>query len=318
MKLVFGAASLSSQRFADLHKEAAKYFDEIVLNPYGRKLESEELMSMWDNADAIIIGNEKYSAEVLAKAPRTLKVLAKNGVGYDNVDLKAARELGIDVCTTPGANADSVADCALALLLCVQRNMVRHDNVIREGGWKRLGGHELTGYTIGVLGMGAIGKGVIKRATAFGMKAMAYDPYFDEKFAAEYGVQKATAEEVFAQADVVSLHLPSTPETRHIINEETLATMKPNAVLINTARGELVDEMALYNALKDGIIAGAGLDVFESEPVGSSPLVTLDNVVVTPHIAGNTTESGNRIGRMALQNIVDILSGRPCRSIVNK
>ena len=318
MKLVFGAASLSSKRFAELHKEAAKYFDEIVLNPYGRKLEEEELMSMWDNADAIIIGNEKYSAEVLAKAPKTLKVLAKNGVGYDNVDLKAARELGIDVCTTPGANADSVADCALALLLCVQRNMVRHDNIIREGGWKRFGGHELTGYTIGVLGMGAIGKGVIKRATAFGMKAMAYDPYFDEKFAEEYGVQRATTEEVLAQADVVSLHLPSTPETRHIINEETLATMKPNAVLINTARGELVDEMALYNALKDGVIAGAGLDVFESEPVGSSPLINLDNVVVTPHIAGNTTESGNRIGRMALQNIVDILSGRPCRSIVNK
>jgi len=318
MKLMIGAASLSTAKFAALHKEAEKYFDEIVLNPYGRKLEENEIYTMWDCADAIIFGNEAYSAEVLAKAPRTLKVLAKNGVGYDNVDLKAARMRGIDVCNTPGTNSDSVADMALALILCVQRNMVLHDELMRECKWKRLGGHELSGKTIGVLGMGSIGKGVIKRAVAFGMKAIAFDLYFDDKFAAEYGVERMSAEDVISNADVLSLHLPTTPETAKIINAESLKTMKPEAIVINTARGELIDEAALCEALENGVIAGAGLDVFEHEPLGDSPLINLPNVVLTPHIAGNTTESGERVGMMALQNIMDIINGRPCKNIVNK
>jgi len=231
MKLMIGAASLSSERFADIHKEAAEFFDEIVLNPHGRKLEEEEILSMWDNADAIIFSNEHYTRELLARAPKTLKVLAKNGVGFDTVDIEAARDFGIDVCNTPGANADSVADSALAHILCLQRKMVLHDNLLREGKWKRLGGHELTGLTIGILGMGAIGKNVIKRAAAFGMKAMAYDPYFDEKFAAEYGVERASAEQIFIKADIISLHLPITPETEHIVNEKTLGMMKKTALL---------------------------------------------------------------------------------------
>ncbi len=318
MKLMIGAASLSSPSFSKLHERARAYFDELVLNPFGRILEESEIVALWDNADAILFGNEKYSADLLARAPKNLKVLAKNGVGYDSVDTAAAKKLGIAVCNTPGSNTESVADAALAYILCLERSLLRHDAAVRGGQWKRFGSHELRGQTLGVLGMGAIGKGVIRRANAFGMKAMAFDLYFDQAFAAENGVQQATVDEIIRSADVLSLHLPSTPETRHIINAESLAKMKPNAIIINTARGELIDEAALAEALISKKIAGAGLDVFENEPLKNSPLTALDNVILTPHIAGNTTESGVRTGEMALQNIIDILEGRPCKNIVNR
>lgn len=316
MKLLIGANSVSKPQYAAIHEKAKEVFDEIVLNPFGRTLTSEEVMERWEGVDAILAGTEKYTAEMLKNAPASLKVISRHGVGLESVDLDAAREQGITVCNTPGANADAVAEAAMGLILSVLRKIPLSDHYVRSNNWKRSEGRLIKGQTVGVIGMGNIGKGVIRRCQGFGAKFMAYDPYFDEAFAAEYGVTPAGIEDVLKNADIVTLHLPSTPETYHIINAETLAMMKPGAVLINTARGELVDEAALYEALKSGHLGGAGLDVYSSEPIYNSPLFELDNIVVTPHMAGNTSDTTMNMGMWALDNAIKVATGQEGAVIV--
>ena len=316
MKLLIGANSVSKPQYAAIHEKAKEVFDEIVLNPFGRTLTSEEIMERWEDVDAILAGTEKYTAEMLKNAPPSLKVISRHGVGLESVDLVAAKAQGITVCNTPGANADAVAEAAMGLILSVLRKIPLSDHYVRSNNWKRSEGRLIKGQTVGVIGMGNIGKGVIRRCQGFGATFMAYDPYFDETFGAEHNVVRASVEEVLKTADIVTLHLPSTPETHHIINAETLAMMKPGAVLINTARGELVDEAALYEALKSGHLGGAGLDVYSSEPIYNSPLFELDNIVVTPHMAGNTSDTTMNMGMWALENAMKVVTGQEGAVIV--
>ena len=282
---------------------------ELVLNDLERPPTEEELLARIGDADALISGTEPVTARVIAAAPR-LKVISKHGVGFDNVDLAAAGARGIVVAVCGGPATDSVADMAMALLLAVARRVPQADASVKQGRWKRFVGPELRGKTLGIVGLGQIGKAVADRAKGFGMRLVAHDAREDRAFAASSGVSCVTLDELLATSDFVSLHAPVTHETRRMIGSERLRRMKRTAFLVNTARGELVDEDALYHALKDGVIAGAATDVFVHEPPGADhPLLTLDNFVATPHSAAQTPEGLRRMGEVCAENVLRVLRG---------
>jgi D-3-phosphoglycerate dehydrogenase len=226
--------------------------------------------------------------------------------------------LNIKVTNTPGVNADAVADLTLGLMLSIARKIPQYDASVKAGKWGRYVGFGLNGKTLGIVGMGAIGKKVAKRALGFDMNILAYDPFFDDEFAQKNGIVKASIEEILQNSDFVTLHMPVTNETKNLINEESLKKMKKTAYLINAARGPLIDENALYNALNNNQIAGAALDVFETEPLYESPLFALDNIVVQPHLGGHTVEASFMMGKLAIDNTVAVLKGENCRFVVNK
>jgi len=245
-----------------------------------------------------------------------LKVISRYGTGCDNVDLAVARECGVTVCYTPGANSQAVADLTFGMMLCLARRLPLLDRDTKAGGWTRSVGVELYDKTMGVVGLGAVGKGVARRARGFSMRTLAYDPAFDAGFARENGVTESTLERLFRDSDFISLHIPLTAETRHIINRDALASFKPGAILINTARGGLIDEDAAYEALSSGALGGLGLDAYESEPPdASSPLFGLNNVILTPHTGSHTREAIENLADMSVENLVAVLSGRPCKYI---
>jgi D-3-phosphoglycerate dehydrogenase len=288
---------------------------ELVPNDLGRAPTEAELVARIGDADALISGTEPVTAAVLAAAPR-LRVIAKHGVGYDNVDLAAAAARGVPVCVAGDAIADSVADHAFALLLALARSVPRGDRAVRAGGWPRLVGPELRGRTLGLVGLGQIGRGVCRRAAGFGLRLLAHDPFPDETFARTWGVRYVPLDELLGAADFVSLHAPLTDATRGLIDAGRLARMRPGAGLINTARGELVDESALYAALRSGHLGGAASDVFVREPPGASPLLTLDTFIATPHVAGQTVEGLRRMGEVTAENALLVLQGKPARFAV--
>ena len=240
---------------------------------------------------------------MIAAAPK-LKAIAKYGVGVDNIDLDAAKARDIKVSRTVGANAEAVADYAMALLLAVARKTVLIDQHCRQGDWKKITTRDVTGGTIGILGLGAIGRNVAQRAQGFGMKVLAHDPFWDEAYAKAHGITRAAPDEIFAECDVISLHLPLTPETENFIGAAELAKMKPDAILINTARGGLIDENALLDALEAGRLCGAGIDAFSSEPPKDARWFTLDNVVLGSHCAASTAGASRNMGRMATANLI--------------
>lgn len=295
-----------------------QFASEIVCNPYNRPLMADELIPLLEGVDGYIAGVDDVSARVIDKAPSTLKVISRYGVGYDQVDIKACGQRGIVVTNTPGANAESVADLAFGLMLSVARQIPYADEQTKRGGWPRITGLELYGKTLGIIGLGAIGKGVARRAKGFSMRVLAYDPAIDEAFCRQYGVEISSFEEVLSKSDFISLHLPLKDETKHIINSNTISMMKDGAILINTARGGLVDEQAVYRALKAGKLRGFGTDVFEVEPPGKSPLFEFKNVVVTPHMGSSTVEAINAMANLAVKNLVDVLTGKECPYIVNR
>jgi D-3-phosphoglycerate dehydrogenase len=281
---------------------------EVIPNGVGRAYRAAELVEALRDVDAIITGTDELTAEVLAAANR-LRTIAKHGVGLDTIDLGTARSRGIIVTATPGAIQDSVADLTLGLLLALARHIVPAQLSLRDGKWQSFLGLELRGKTLGLVGLGRIGKEVCHRAQAFGMRVVAFDPFPDAAFGTTRDVSFLPFADVLAVADVVSLHAGLTTGTTPLIGAAELALMKPSALLINTARGHLVDESALADALRLGRLAGAGLDVFAIEPPGASPLVALDNVVLTPHIGGQTTEGLLRMGEMTVENCLRALRG---------
>jgi D-3-phosphoglycerate dehydrogenase / 2-oxoglutarate reductase len=289
---------------------------EIINSGMDRPLTARELSERLPGISAVIVGVDEVSREVF-KGADSLRIVSMNGVGVERIDVAAATEFGIIVTNTPGTNADSVADLALTLILAQARRIPMHDKVVRDGGWIRKAGHELGGQRLGLIGLGSIGKKVAIRAQAFGLYVLAYDPYIDHDFCRVHNIQIVDLGTLLSNSDIVSLHLPLTPETRNIINHETLSAMKPGAVLINTARGELVDEAALVESLRTGYLAGAGLDVFTSEPPKSSPLLEMEQVILTPHIGGNTIEAVKRTATQAAQNVVAALFGGEMNAIVN-
>lgn len=286
-------------------------------NPHDRPLTQVELGQRVNAVDAAIVGVERWDAEIIAAAPK-LRVLARLGVGLDNIDLNAARAAGIAVTNAPGLNANAVAEMTVALMLATMRQMPRMNAAARAGSWVRVVGPELSGKTVGLIGLGNIGSLVAQRLRGFDVDLIAYDPYPNHAQADALGVRLLEMDQVLDAADVLSLHLPSMPSTRHIVSDAFLDKVKPGVFLINCARGALIDERALLQSLTTGRVGGAGLDVFEEEPVArSNPLLALANVVATTHAAADTFEAYERTGRLNADAIVDVLSGRDPENLVS-
>jgi D-3-phosphoglycerate dehydrogenase / 2-oxoglutarate reductase len=273
-----------------------------------RLLSEVEIRDQIGGVDAVIASPEPYTRAVLAQADR-LKIIARTGVGYEMVDLDAATRRGILVTITPGANHESVAEYAMALVLALGRGLPWFHASVSAGEWKRLIFAGIRGRTLGIVGLGRIGKAVAERAHAFGLRLIATEAFPDQAFVARLGIELVPLPRLLAEADFVTLHTPVTAETRGLINRGTLALMKPTAHLINTARGELVDEQALADALRERRLAGAGLDVFHHEPPAGSPLLGLENVLYSPHIAGIDSGSLEAMATMAAETVVAVLRG---------
>ena len=281
--------------------EAAGY--EVVRNSTGGILEKEQMKALIADCSGIIVGVDPLDAEVLSCAPR-LRAIAKYGVGVDNIDLDYCKAHGIKVSRTVGANSEAVADYAMTLIMAVARKAVMIDRKCRGRDWSKISTRDVSGATLGPFGLGAIGKHVAKRAQGFGMKVLAFDPYWPEEYARENNIIRADAETIFREADFISLHLPLMESTRNFVGEKEIAMMKRDAVIINTARGGLIDEAALLRALKEGRIYGAGIDAFAQEPPEDPAWFELDNVVIGSHCAASTTGATRNMGRMATQNIL--------------
>lgn len=282
-------------------------------------LPHEELLAILPQYDALIVRSEtKVTAEVL-RAGTNLRVVTRAGVGTDNIDVASATEQGVLVLNTPGPNSIAAAEHTLAITLALLRHVARADASLRAGKWERKAfvGSELYRKTLGVVGLGRIGREVTSRARAFGMDVVIYDPYVSAAAAEALGATVAPLDTLLARADIVTLHLPLLPETRGILGARELARMKRGAFLINCARGGLVDEAALYDALTSGQLAGAGLDVFEREPPTDSPLLGLPNVVVTPHLAASSAEAQEGVGIVAAETTLAALRGELVDNAVN-
>lgn len=265
-----------------------------------------ELAAAFRPVDAAIVGGRPITASMIVGSHR-LKVIAMHGVGVDHIDRKAALANGVIVANAPGANASSVADLSIGLMLALARGIPQQSIELQHGHWTSSVGTELWQKTLGLVGLGQVGRGVAMRARGFEMSVLVFDPYVSSDVFSELGVRPAELDELLAESDVVSLHAPATAETHFLINRERLAKMKPTAFLINTARGDLVDEAALLEALTAGRIAGAGLDAYANEPPPADGLISLPNVVATPHIGAHTTEAVTRASVMAAQNVVSVL-----------
>lgn len=261
--------------------------------------------------DAFLNGDDRISARVIDAAGPRLRVIAKYGIGLDSIDVAHATAKRIPVLFTPGVNHTTVAEHAFGLMIGLAKEFWVHASAVKSGKWVRHTGHELMGKTLGVLGLGRIGQEVVRRAKAFGMRCVAFDVYWPEAFAAEYGVERvATAEGVLPLADVVTLHMNLTEANRGLINARTLATMKRGAYLINTARGGLVVEDDVAEACRSGQLAGYGTDVIDEEPMRPGhPFQSIDSILVTPHIGSRTFESVERQALRAVTNLVEYLGG---------
>ena len=306
-------ATSYAQHDAGLRRELEAAVGRVTYNETGRPLSSSQLAALLPGVDGYIAGLDAIDAAALAAAD-ALRVVARYGVGVDNVDLAAAAARGIVVTNTPGANARSVAELTVALLLLLARPVLRAATETRAGGWPRLPGRSLAGKTVGLVGFGAIGRQTARLLAGFDCRLLAYDPLLNEATAAALGVRAAGLDELLATSDFVSLHAPVTPATRGMVDAAFLARMKPGAALVNTARGELVDEAALLDALTSGRLRGAALDAFAAEPPGGdNPLLALPNVIATPHMGAHTDGATTVMGRMALADCLAVLRGEEPR-----
>lgn len=296
-----------------LRAELEASVGEVIYNSTGRPLTSPEVAALLPGCDGYIAGLDTIDAAALAAADR-LKVIARYGAGVDNVDLEAARRKGIVVTNTPGANAASVAELTIGLMLALLRSIPCAHERTRAGEWPRLEGLSLEGRTVGLLGLGAVGKQVARRLQGFDCTVLAHDPQPDEAFAREHGVALCSRDELIAASDLLSLHLPLLPATKGLVDAAFLSRMKRGACLINTARGELVDEEALAAALRAGHLRGAALDTFAQEPPNrDNPLLALPQVIVTPHMGAHSDSAMRAMGWAALRECLAVLRGEEPR-----
>jgi lactate dehydrogenase-like 2-hydroxyacid dehydrogenase len=308
---------------AAVERHAAEFFD-VRLNPTDTELKPAQLLEAMQCADGLMpTVTDKITAEMLGAPGRRVRIVANYGVGYNNIDIAAAKKNNIVVTNTPDVLTDDTADLAIALLLMTARRLGTGEREIRAGewtGWRPTHhlGTRVTGKTLGILGLGRIGRAVAKRAhDGFGMRVIYFDPPVPIGEAKALGAEpRASVEDVLRESDFVSVHAPATPETKHMINAKTIALMPSHAILINTARGDIVDEPALAEALAAKRIAGAGLDVFEREPTVHTSLLGLDNVVLMPHLGSATTEGREAMGERALDNLVQFFAGKAPRDRV--
>jgi len=315
MKILVTPASFKPSMIHPALDQLRAFAGDLVFNPHNRPLSEDELIPLLNGCDGCIAGLDPFNRKVIERA-KTLKVISRYGAGIDNVDLAAAKEHNITVCNTPGVNAEAVADLAFGLMLCLARRLPFLDRSTREGKWDRSIGTELYQKTIGILGLGAVGKAVARRAAGFSMKILACDPALDAAYAQEHGIVSVSLDKLIHESDILSLHLPLKADTRHIISSNLMSKMKKGALIINTARGGLIDEIAACVLLRSGHLGGVGLDVYENEPPHHSPLFALDNVVFTPHTAARTVEATAGMASISVQNLINVLSGKPCHYIV--
>ena len=282
-------------------------------------LSEDELVEAIADVSGIIVRSQTRVTERVIEAAPQLEVIGRAGVGVDNIDLDAATARGVVVVNAPLSNTMSAIEHAFAMLLAVARNVPQGDASLREGRWERsrLQGVELAGRTLGIVGLGRIGSGVAQRARAFEMRVVAHDPFVSSERAASLGVELLTLDELLEQADFVTLHTALHEGTHGLIGSEQLARMKPGAYLVNTARGALVDEQALHEAVEGGVIAGAAVDVFSEEPAIGNVLTATEGVVVTPHLAASTAEAQDRAAVEVVDEVLAVLAGRPARFAVN-
>ncbi len=270
-------------------------------------------------ADALIVRSAVQVNSDLLQHAKKLRVIGRAGVGVDNIDLEAATRKGIAVMNTPGANAVAVAEQTLGVMLAMARHLPRANTLMHAGKWekKSLQGTELRGKTLGIVGLGRVGMEVARRARAFGMDLVAHDPFVSTSIAKEQGIRMATLDELYAAADYLTLHVGLTPQTLGMINADSIKKMKPGIRLVNLARGELIEETALVDAIKQGTVAGAALDVFNEEPLKNSPFTGMENVLLTPHIGGSTNEAQEAVGYQIAQQVKEYLKDGVIQNAVN-
>lgn len=283
---------------------------EIIENPNGRPYKMSELKEIIGDVDGVIVGVDTWNEEIFQVAPK-LKCMARFGVGVDNIDLNAAQKYGVIVCNSPGINSSAVAEQAVALMFSLVRQIPQLNQEVRKGKWTRSMFHELKSRTVGVLGFGAIARNFAERLKGFHPNLVAYDKYPDEEKARELGVRLLSLDEVLQQSDILSIHLPAVPETEHLICKENIQKMKDGVFLINTARGSIVNEKDVVEAIKTGKIGGFGTDVFEKEPVDvSGELFQFPNYIATPHVAAETYENCEATSIVTAKELLAVFEGK--------
>lgn len=310
----------TSPSFAKYSRAPIDYLNKngIEVNYLPADISEDEFIKKIHDVDALIVAFTQINENVLRNAPN-LKIVCKHGVGVDNIDLKAAKKRNVYVTNVPNANKHAVADFAFGLILALARQIPQANDLTKKGQWPRIFGSDVHGKTLGIIGLGNIGKEVAFRAKGFGMDILAYDPYPDKKFAVENGVKFATIEGLLKKSDFVSIHIPLLDGTRDLIDYDKLKMMKKSSYLVNASRGGIVVEDDLYRALKENLISGAALDVFEEEPLKSHLLFELPNFIATPHIAGYTAGATDILGMTCARNIVNVLlNGTTPQFVVNE
>lgn len=298
----FGRFSTEPWRILEAAGEVSRPHPDKIMPP-------EELRERIPHAEALIVGMDDIGAELLDAAPK-LRVVAKHGVGVDTIDVAAARKRGIRVVCAPGSNSRAVAELAFGLMLAAARGIGGSHAAVREGGWPKLFGPELHGRTLGVLGFGRIGRLLAGYASAFGMDVVAHDPYLDAESFAAQGVRGVSFQECVSEVDFLSLHLPGSQDGP-LLDREALASMRQGAVLVNTARGGLVDESALAELLTGGHLGAAGIDAFSVEPPAGNPLLTAPNVVLTSHLGACSHQANHNMGALVAEDVARVLHGEP-------
>ncbi len=311
---------ITPRSFASFSDKPLKMFTErgyeIKRNNIGRPYKKEEMLKLVRDVDGIIIGIDELSAEIIEKA-NALKVISKYGIGLDNVDINMATNKKIIVTNTPAANIDAVADLAFGLILSLARRIPEADRKTKSGKWGKIIGKSVWEKTLGIIGLGNIGRQVVKRAKGFEMNILVFDIVKDKKFAQKYGINYVNLEKLLQKSDYISIHIPLNDATRGMISYEELEKIKKDAFLINTSRGGIIDEEALYNALRNNKLRGAALDAYKDEPLQETPLKELDNVIMTPHIGAYTEEAIDNMSIQAAQNLIDVLEGREPQNRAN-
>lgn len=290
---------------------------EVIENPYGRPMTREELLTVVGDIDGAVVGVDTWNEKIFAHAPK-LRAMARFGVGVDNIDLAAAKAHGIQVTNAKGMNSNPVAELTVGLILSTLRNVPAFNASIREGKWDRFMGRDLAGMTVGLLGFGDIAQRVAKKLSGFDVSICAYDLYPNLEKARELNVEMVSMEETLHRADVVCMHLPSLPSTHHIMDAQTFGMMKDGSYFINTARGALVDETALAQALRSGKLTAAAIDVFDQEPVRrDNPLFALPNLFATPHTAAETYDTYHNVGLATARQLLDVFAGKKPNNLLN-
>jgi D-3-phosphoglycerate dehydrogenase len=300
--IIIPVTSPSFSKNSTLRDEVIQYFPQAQFNLHGVRMQGKELAEYIGNAEVAIVGTEKVTEEVLSLCPN-LKHIAKYGVGTDNIDFDVCEKHGVTIGWTGGVNKRSVAEMALSFMIGLCRNLYFTSHQLKQGTWNKNGGFQLTGKTVGIIGLGHVGKEVCRLLQPFDCKILVNDIIDIQDYANQHGLHVVTKEELYQQANIVSVHVPLKEDTRSLISEQQLNSMKPTAFVINTARGGIIHQKDLGKALQNNVIAGAALDVYDEEPITDIGFLSLPNLVCTPHIGGNAEEAVLAMGRSAFSHV---------------